>query len=194
MRPVNARPVLLALAASFAWGTACTPLAPADDGGCRDPELGTVVEVVDGDTVDVALAGGVERLRLLGIDTPETFHGDTAVCPGPGEGACCYGDEAAAWLREQLPEGWEVAASFDIDCTDQYGRSLAYLHVVDDRAASRRVDGHPQHVNLDALRTGNARVYTADIANALSIRYYNTFRLAEADAAEAGEGLWSVCE
>lgn len=43
------------------------------------PERATVVHVIDGDTIDTMIVGEVTRLRLLGIDTPETVHPRKAV-------------------------------------------------------------------------------------------------------------------
>jgi endonuclease YncB( thermonuclease family) len=90
-------------------GTACSPRADATDEG--------VVElVVDGDTVDIVIGGREERVRLIGLDTPET-HVDN----GPPE---CYGPEAAAFTASLLPVGTAVRLERDVVGRDDYGRLL----------------------------------------------------------------------
>ena len=60
----------------------------------------TVVRVVDGDTIDVTVDGTEERVRLIGIDTPETVKPNTPVE--------CFGPEASAHTKELLPAGTPV--------------------------------------------------------------------------------------
>lgn len=80
--------------------------APAD--------TGSIDRVIDGDTVDVLVDGKLQRVRLLNIDTPETRD--------PIE---CLGAEATEFTRDLLPSGSEVSLSYDVERTDQYGRTLA---------------------------------------------------------------------
>ncbi len=80
-------------------------------------ERAVVERVVDGDTVDVRLAGEVVRVRLLNIDTPETKD--------PNEVVECLGPEATALLEELLPPGTVVGLEYDEERTDSYGRTLA---------------------------------------------------------------------
>ena len=61
------------------------------------PARATVERVVDGDTVDLRFASGRERVRLLGIDTPETVKPNTPVQ--------CFGPEASARAKALLPHG-----------------------------------------------------------------------------------------
>ncbi|WP_270410255.1 thermonuclease family protein [Brachybacterium paraconglomeratum] len=97
--------------------SACDPLreaAPADGY--------TVDYVIDGDTIDVAGPdGSTERVRLLGINTPELAH--------DGHAAQCGGEEAADRLAELLPEGTPVQLVSDsrADDEDRYGRLLRYI-------------------------------------------------------------------
>lgn len=71
-------------------------------------EQGTVLYVIDGDTVDVSLDGEKVRVRMIGINTPE-------------------GDEASKYVKGLLPEGTRVYLEYDEERTDRYGRTLAYL-------------------------------------------------------------------
>ena len=104
------------------------PVAPIV---CREPARATVIRVIDGDTFD-ALVDGVdgnkpcgqvrlcERIRLIGIDTPETH-------PPDGSLPQCGGDEAATFTQNLI--GHRVVLTFDQDCEDGTGpppRSLAY--------------------------------------------------------------------
>jgi micrococcal nuclease len=132
----------------------------------------TVTHVVDGDTVDVRTSdGSVERVRLLGIDTPETVKPDTPVQ--------CFGPEASARTKALLPPGTEVVAQRDAEARDRYGRLLLYLW--------RRRDG--LFVNASLVTDGYARI--------LSIEP-NTAHRSElgSDAARARDariGLWGTC-
>ena len=80
------------------------------------PPRGLVRNVVDGDTID--LASG-QRIRYLMVDTPERR--------GP-EGTDCFALEATRFNRD-LVLGREVELRYDAQCTDRFGRLLAYVSV-----------------------------------------------------------------
>ena len=97
----------------------CGRAAPAGQqaipGGAGRGLRGVVTHVVDGDTVDVRVAGrGIERLRLVGIDTPETVKPNTPVQ--------CYGPQASSHLKHLLPAGSRVRVERDAEVRDRYGR------------------------------------------------------------------------
>ena len=101
------RAVLLGLALLTACARAETPTAPLEaasptsSGASTVPGLAaTVRQVIDGDTVDIAVDGQVDTVRLIGIDTPEKTGGLR-----PAE---CFGDEASAFARQIMPEGSTV--------------------------------------------------------------------------------------
>jgi micrococcal nuclease len=133
--------------------------------------VGVVVHPVDGDTVDVRLGQVEERVRLIGIDTPESVAQDRPVE--------CFGPEAKARLAELLPEGTEVRLERDVEARDRFNRLLAYVYRTEDDAL----------VNLVLVQEGYAE----------SRRYEpNVARQADLDRAEeaaraAGRGLWPVC-
>jgi len=87
-------------------------------------ESGKVVGVVDGDTLKVELGGTVERIRLIGVDTPETVH--------PQKPVEFFGKEASAFAR-RLAEGQVVRLEKDPtgDTRDKYGRLLRYVFLPD---------------------------------------------------------------
>jgi micrococcal nuclease len=78
----------------------------------------TVVHVSDGDTITVDLAGRIERVRILGADTPEVVD--------PRKPVQCYGPEASAHTKARLPSGTEVTLETDAEARDKYGRLLIY--------------------------------------------------------------------
>jgi endonuclease YncB( thermonuclease family) len=92
---------------------------PQATSACRDPVRGTVTRVVDGDTFDVLVDGAsaTERIRLIGVDTPETY-----VETGYPH---CYGADAKLFTEELT--GRRVALSFDRGCDDGNMRTLAYV-------------------------------------------------------------------
>ena len=142
----------------------------------------TVVSVVDGDTIDVRYPNGTtERVRLLGVDTPEVhaendppeFEG----VPDTDAGSDCLraaGEDASAAVRRQVGDR-EVTLVVDpvADRRGSYGRLLAYV----------RVNG--TDLNQWLVVEGHARVYDSTFSRSES--YY----AAESDAQDAGRGLWT---
>ena len=128
----------------------------------------TVTEIVDGDTIHVDLDGRDTAVRLIGIDTPEKEGRYTHLE--------CYGEEATRHTAELL-DGRSVGLEFDVERTDRYERTLAYVWIGDEL------------VNETILRDGYAQLLTIppDVA------YVDRFRAAERDAREAGRGLWGAC-
>lgn len=81
----------------------------------------TVIRVVDGDTIVVNYNGAEEKVRLIGVDTPESVHPD-------GNRNTESGILASDYTKEKL-EGKEVELEFDVQQRDMYGRLLAYVYV-----------------------------------------------------------------
>ena len=111
-RPLRARSLGLALGALLAGAL----LTGCDDGSGE----GTVVRVVDGDTLVAVVAGEETTIRLLNIDTPETKHPDLPVQ--------CLGPEATDFLAERLPAGTEIELEYDEERLDRYDRTLAGVY------------------------------------------------------------------
>lgn len=131
----------------------------------------TVVRAVDGDTIEVRVHGTTERVRLIGIDTPETKKPNTPVQ--------CYGPEASAFTEQALPPGESVVLVRDREARDDYGRLLAYVY--------RAADG--LFVNLDLATRGLARPLTIAPNDAHAAEFVAAARAAEA----ADLGLWGAC-
>jgi micrococcal nuclease len=149
----------------------CLTLAACSEAAAPAAGVAVVRRVVDGDTIDVAIGGRHERVRLLGIDTPEV-HVDDGVPE-------CFGPEAAEHTASLLPTGTDVRLERDIVGRDHYGRLLAHVY--------RLTDG--LLVNAELLRRGYARPLTIAPNRALAERYVAATIAAEAE----GLGLWSAC-
>lgn len=140
----------------------------------------TLVKVVDGDTIDVDIDGIEERVRLIGIDTPETKKPDTPVeCGGP--------QASAAMARLALRGGGPGAKGRDVvlvrdpsgDREDRFGRVLAY------------VDADGVDLGERQVADGWATVYAFQ-----GRRFQRRARYERAqDRAQAERrGSWSACE
>ncbi len=127
-----------------------------------------LIKVSDGDTIRVMYRGHEERVRLIGVDTPEVpWYG------GSGE---CFGVEAARYAKRRL-EGRLLRLEFGADRRDRYGRLLAYVYV----------DG--ELFNLTLVRLG----YAAADPVSPNTRLAPRFARAEVRARATGKGLWSRC-
>ena len=127
--------------------------------------------VVDGDTIDVSIDGRRERVRLIGIDTPETKKPNTPVQ--------CYGPEATAFTTSLLPIDAPLHLERDVEARDDFGRLLAYVYLAADGT----------FVNLRIVREGFARPLTIAPNVAHAGEFVEAARLAEA----ADIGLWARC-
>ena len=134
-----------------------------------------MTDVVDGDTIDVEIGGRTERVRLIGIDTPETKK--------PNSPVECYGPEASAFTTALLPPGTEVHLERDVVGRDDFGRLLAYVYVTD--ASGRSTT----HVNLEIVEHGFARPLTIEPNST----YAREFTDAATRAERSDLGLWEAC-
>lgn len=172
----------LIVAALAACGPAVdlTTQAPATSG--EEPsghEVATVVRVVDGDTIVVriedrvpgegageARIGAEHRLRLIGIDTPESVD--------PRRPVECFGREASAAAKEFL-DGEEVILVKDVEERDDFDRLLRYVYVGDEMANARLV----------------ANGYATAFTYPPNVRHADLFVALEREARRNKKGLWS---
>ncbi|MBX7192772.1 MAG: thermonuclease family protein [Sandaracinaceae bacterium] len=146
---------------------------PQAASACRDPVRGTVTRVVDGDTFDIMIDGATatERIRMIGVDTPETY-----VSMGYPH---CYGTDAKLWTEELT--GRRVALSFDRGCDDGNGRVLAFVWL-----GARENDLWQRQL----LRRGYARELTIAPNDLME----TTFLGDEAIAMAEMRGQWLECQ
>lgn len=79
-----------------------------------------VLRVVDGDTIIVALNNQEERIRMIGVDAPESVSLNE-------EENTVWGQSASEYTKSVLEPGTKIWLTFDIEERDQYGRMLAYI-------------------------------------------------------------------
>ena len=134
----------------------CSSISLADD-------YYLVTRVIDGDTI--ALNTG-EKVRLIGVDTPETVH--------PEKTVEYFGKEASAFTK-RMCEGKKVKLEYDWQKYDKYGRILAYVYLEDET-----------FLNAEIIKQGYGFAYTK-----FPFRYLEEFRQYQKEAMEDGKGLWA---
>jgi micrococcal nuclease len=132
-------------------------------------ELYRVVKVIDGDTIDLDINGQTERIRLIGMDTPETVD--------PRKTVECFGKEASNKAKEMLTaKSVKIAADPTQDNRDKYKRLLRYVYLEDGT-----------NFNKLMISEGYAHEYTYYVPYQLQVE----FKAAQKDAEENERGLWS---
>ena len=124
-----------------------------------------VTRVIDGDTIEIE---GGQKVRYIGIDTPETVD--------PRKPVQCFGIEASN-INKELVEGKNVRLAKDISEIDKYGRLLRYVYVDN------------TFVNDLLVREG----YAHSSSYPPDIKYQNQLTQAEQEAQQNSRGLWSAC-
>jgi len=119
--------------------------------------------VVDGDTI---ILDGKERVRLIGVDTPETKH--------PNKPVQYFGKEAYEFTKRMV-EGKKVRLEYDWQRKDKYGRTLAYVFLEDGT-----------FLNAEIIKQGYGFAYTR-----YPFKYLEEFRKYEREAREKQRGLWA---
>lgn len=134
-------------------------------------DLYSVIKVVDGDTIDVSINGQIERLRLIGINTPETVD--------PRKPVECFGREASDRARALL-DGKKVLLESDPNQgeRDKYSRLLRYVFLESG-----------ENFNLMMVQDGYAYEYTYDTP----YKYQDEFKGAQRYAETNRLGLWGAC-
>lgn len=154
------------------------------------PDCARVMNVVDGDTIDIFLykarqPGDLdcfsadleskailmrkrERVRLIGVDTPETVH--------PFKPLEKFGKEASNYTKAQL-SGQVVQLEYDLTKRGKYGRLLAYIHLEE------------RHFNAELVRKGFAFAYLK-----YPFQYREEFRQLQLQAEQEKVGMWATEE
>lgn len=136
-----------------------------------------VKRVVDGDTILVGGGGNnpagrtprLERVRYIGVDTPESKKPNTPVE--------CFAKEAAAF-NSKLVAGQRVRLVVDRELRDRYGRTLAYVYVAN------------KLVNAELLKSGHARTLSIPPNTAKAAQFDELERVAK----RTKRGLWRACD
>lgn len=146
-----------------------TPLPAATTTPALAKNTYPVIKVVDGDTLDVLIHEKTVRLRLIGLDTPETVD--------PRKPVQCFGKAASDKAKEML-SGKTVRLEYDASqgTLDKYGRTLAYVYLPDGTL-----------FNEYMIAAGYAHEYTYN----LPYKYQKEFEAAEKSAREEKKGLWA---
>lgn len=126
-----------------------------------------VVRVVDGDTIVVDFNGKDEKVRLIGVDTPESVHADKS--KNTEEGIL-----VSDYTKSKLT-GKKVKLEFDVSERDKYGRLLAYVYI----------DGEMYNKHL--LEIGYAKIATYPP----NVKYVEDFKEIQKQARENKVGLWA---
>lgn len=148
-------------------GTSPTISGPSGESVREGPYR--VVRVVDGDTFTIKLGSQTTKVRVIGIDTPESVD--------PRRPVQCFGKEASA-RASALLSGKNVWLEVDPnqDTRDRFGRLLRFVWI-----------DNTSDFGLTMIRDGFALEYTYD----LPYRYQAQYRSAQVAAKEADAGLWS---
>lgn len=136
-----------------------------------------VTKVIDGDTIEILIEGKIEKVRLVGIDTPEPYskNNESKWYNLPDKHLREWGVNAFNYTSERLYNK-EVNISYDTiqGQKDQFGRTLAYIHIDN------------SNFNLELVKNGFARVYTEKKSD-----YYIILVKAETYARINKVGLWN---
>jgi micrococcal nuclease len=128
-----------------------------------------VLRVVDGDTILVRLDGGrTERVRYIGIDTPESVK--------PGTPVQCFAERASHY-NASLVGGRDVTLRLDAEARDRYGRLLAYVYTAG------------AFVNRELVARGYARTLTIPP----NVAHAGEFARLARRARQGARGLWKAC-
>lgn len=129
-----------------------------------------VEKVVDGDTIVIALGVDSVKVRLIGVDTPESVSSDvTENCP--------EGFEASEFMKNLLA-GKSVYLEYDEDMKDPYDRTLAYVYI--------KENGKHVMVNRILLEEGMACTMTIEP----NTKYADEFKAIEKNAKLKKIGFW----
>jgi micrococcal nuclease len=160
--------VAVVLTACARGGAEPLPTASPATGSLPSGVDTVVRKVVDGDTLEIV---GGERVRLIGVDTPETKD--------PNRPVGCFGQEASRFTASVVPPGTGVRLVGDVEQRDRYGRLLAYVY--------RRADG--LFVNAELLRRGYAQLLTIPP----NVAHTDEFAAIAREARAGSQGLWGAC-
>ena len=127
-----------------------------------------VIRVVDGDTIVVSINGREERVRFIGVDTPESVNPDESKNTPEGK--------IASDFTKELLVNHNVYLEYDVSPTDKYDRLLAYVYLEDKETMAQEI----------LLKQGLASTMTIQPNS----KYAARFAEIQKQARESGEGFW----
>lgn len=127
-----------------------------------------VISVTDGDTFEINYNGTKEKVRLIGVDTPESVHPNSKKNNE-------YGKQASNYTKNLLEEKI-VKLEFDVSPRDKYGRLLAYVYLE-----------NGEMLNEKLLKEGYAQVATYPP----NVKYVENFKDIQKEARENKVGFWA---
>lgn len=164
----------------FLWGLLFPALIPASPSS-RDRGTDTVVHIVDGDTLTIRHNGRPEKIRLIGIDAPESkinnkTKKDAARGNGDIDTITKMGMEATRFVKTIIKPGDPIIIEFDKQTRDKYGRLLGYIYLSSGKM-----------LNEEIIKAGYAHLLTYPP----NVKYQDRFRKAFREAREKNRGLWA---
>ena len=163
--------VLLGVAIFFGRGYKEKVIVPETFSTPPPPGMYRVMKVYDGDTIEVSATGkadDIEKVRFIGIDTPETVD--------PRKPVQCFGKEASDHTKALLSgKDVELLRDDTQDNKDKYGRLLRYVVI------------GGVNINQVLIQEGYAYEYTYKIP----YQQQRVFKAAQIYAREHKKGLWA---
>lgn len=142
-------------------------------------ETAKVISITDGDTIVVDINGKTEKLRFIGIDTPETHH--------PNKPVQHFGKEASDYTTKQLTNK-TIYLQKDVSERDKYRRLLRYVWLVKPSTNEpSKEEVIANCFNAELVKNGYAHAYTYPP----DVKYNEIFKELETKAREKHIGLWN---
>lgn len=150
-----------------------------------------ILSVTDGDTLRVGPFGEAQKVRLIGIDTPEKYEGPKLNRDSRRSGRDRHElqllGRAASRFTEHLVSGKDVWLEFDLTPRDRHGRLLAYVYY-EDAAGDWQWQGKRfRQLNLEIIRAG----WAVPMTIVPNVRYAELYAQAQRQAREARRGIWA---
>jgi micrococcal nuclease len=140
-----------------------------------------VTYVSDGDTIHIYVDGHDRRLRLIGIDTPESSVNDRSTKQAHHserrmEDILSLGERAKSYVETLVHKGDMVELEYDIEREDKYHRLLGYVYLPNGKMLNEQI-----------IKNGYAKPMTFPP----NVRYVNKFLKAYDEARKSKLGLWA---
>lgn len=141
-------------------------------------EEAKVTRVVDGDTVEVSDGNSTYKLRLIGVNTPETVH--------PNKDVEFFGKEASDFTKEKLTDA-TIYLEKDVSDTDRYQRLLRYVWL--EKPSNNPTEDEIKEKMFNAILVKEGYAYSS--AYAPDIKHQELFDKLQKQAEESNAGLWN---